>query len=65
VHIRVKELIIYEDKSLREYRKYAAIYRTYFTAVKGDKFKRIELAIIYLRGNSLSIWIEKKDKSTA
>jgi hypothetical protein len=55
VHIKVKELITYESKSLRKYQEYAAIYRTYFTAVKGDKLKRIELAAIYLRGNAFSI----------
>jgi hypothetical protein len=65
VHIRVKELITYEGKSLREYWEYAATYRTYFTAVRGDKLERIELAAIYLRGNSLSIWVGKKDKPTA
>jgi hypothetical protein len=55
VHIRVKELITYENKSLRKYREYAATYRTYFTAVKGDKLERIKLAAIYLKRNSLNI----------
>jgi hypothetical protein len=65
VHIRVKEPTTYEGKSLREYREYAATYGTYFTAVGGDKLERIELAATYLRGNSLNIWVEKKDKPTA
>jgi hypothetical protein len=31
--------------------------------VGGDELERIELATIYLRGNALSIWVTKEDKS--
>jgi len=62
VHIRAKEPTIYEGKSLREYREYAATCETYFTAVGGEKPERIELAATYLRGNALSIWVVKNDK---
>ena len=62
VHIRAKEPTIYEGKSLREYREYAATCKTYFTAVGGEEPERIELAATYLRGNALSIWVVKDDK---
>ena len=62
MHIRVKEPTIYEGKSLREYREYAAICNTYFTVVGGDELDRIELAATYLRGNAFSIWVSKEAK---
>jgi hypothetical protein len=37
VHIRTKEPMIYEGKSLREYREYAATCDTYFTVISGDE----------------------------
>ena len=62
MYIRVKEPTIYEGKSLRKYREYAAMYNTYFTVIDGDELDRIELAATYLRGNALSIWVSKEAK---
>lgn len=62
VHIRAKEPTIYEGKSLREYREYAATCNTYFTVVGGDELDRIELAATHLRGNALSCWVVKEEK---
>jgi hypothetical protein len=55
VYIRAKELIIYERKSLCEYREYVAMCNTYFTIVGGDELERIKLAATHLRENALSI----------
>jgi hypothetical protein len=40
VRIRAKWLTTYEGKSLREYREYAATYKTYFTAVGGEELEK-------------------------
>ena len=49
VHIRAKEPTIYEGKSLREYREYAATCNTYFTAVGGDEIVRKRIMHLSLR----------------
>jgi len=62
MHVRAKEPTTYEGKSLREYREYAATCQTYFAAVGGEEFERIELTATYLRGDALSTWVVKEEK---
>ena len=62
IYIKTKELTIYKEKSLCKYQEYIAIYNIYFIIIGEDKFDRIELAAIYLRGNTFNIWVLKEVK---